>query len=91
MSKDKHRNRDKKLFVLANLPITDRGTHQPKIIQGFLENASVKGKHRKGVDVTKEIKQLEKEGKIERKRFRKIGRSKRTGIFPKNDLTNSDE
>lgn len=82
MSKDKRKNSDKRKFVLANLPVMDgREIRMTKARSAY----DRKGIHGRGdsIDVSKEIKRLEKEGKIKRERVYHSSYIKRTKLVKK--------
>lgn len=66
MSKDKHRGVERRKFVLANLPKQQWGGRH--FMRDFVPEPTLdKNKHfHRTIEVTKEIKQLEKRGKIKR-------------------------
>jgi len=67
MSKDKHKGVKRRLFALANLPRWDQG--KKKCISGFYNEPSGNGEiHRPWIDISKDIRELEKLGMVSRKR-----------------------
>ncbi len=84
MSKDKHKGVERRKFVLANLPLRDHGSR--RTIRGHLPDPSPhRGavKQRPSLDVTQEVKRLEKTGALRRKRTPLPSGIKLTVLVPK--------
>jgi hypothetical protein len=76
MSNDKHKGVQRRKFALANLPREDSGRR--KVVYGSRPMIVVKATPyrstcRPAVDITKEVRQLEKAGKVKRRRSGSIG------------------
>lgn len=73
MSKDKHKGVARRKFALANLPISDCGKR--KVIRGYLGEPTPRknGARREYVDITADLKMLEKEGLVKRRRSQPVG------------------
>jgi hypothetical protein len=79
MSKDKHKGVERRKFALANLPVTAYGRrilvpgHLPAPEAG--KSATFRRQFRPTLDITKEIRQLGKAGKVKRRRSAPVASS----------------
>jgi hypothetical protein len=97
MSKDKHKGVARRKFALAQLPIKHDGSPQIKV-RGYAlpvraKDASLHPMYRTQrplVDITYEIKQLKKAGKLKTVRVPRGFGTKNTVITPRRPLTPSE-